>query len=663
MGGLVQTSSTDWCAWTGGQPLADWSGLDPSAPTLPKDAYQYRPLSPGSAQKSTKYREMGLEEKFARDGHLLDFIQKVAKYLQRSGMDTISYLPDPSDTSQTVSVVTDHTKFELKGASATAKALRLASYDTYDVNNDESATNWLLDSLNPDLRKDIEDRMTPEDGFIAHWLQLIHFIQSTSFDRFESIKQDIEHNLTIFKFEGQNVKELASAFIKKARELDNHGFYEHRLTLHMLNRFLEGGGQSNDVATMQYRHALFQKHQQLNQALIKTGRMSTADQNTYMVQHELTFRDICAHAEEEWKALFDAGRWAPSKTKSDSKRPPTHFGAHTATVNASADNLKLTQAQWNVLMQQAQAQLSGRSSVSNNGRTGTGSAKKGNCNKCGEPGHWARECPKNNPRTQGTNSNNNNGPGNGNDKPIATWKTLSPSKTPTCTKAGESDGLTKWKLERNGRTFHWCAKCGRAGRWSTTHWTGEHTGKPNSQHQRRGNSRVSFNVLSSSNDSDSDGDFIPCAFHFNATSSTSSSDVDILGLLGPYLPFLFLWLSTTLNSVLGPLFWAFLGWSVLTGPTNICDLLFGKLIPWIQRFDPRQRHKARHRHHHRVLRQNNRWKTMRPKDTSSRNWRRRARRRPRNRTPWMMFRRGARFRSRFSAFDPFAPQPRSNGGG
>ena len=365
---------------------------------------------------------------------------------------------------------------------------------------------------------------------------------------------------------------------------------------------------------------------------------------------------------------WQVARWSstssssPSKTKSDSKRPPTHFGAHTATVNASADNLKLTQAQWNVLMQQAQAQLSGRS-VSNNGRTGN--AKKGNCNKCGEPGHWARECPKNNPRTQGTNSNNNNGPGNGNDKPIATWKTLSPSKTPTCTKAGEFDGLTKWKLERNGRTFHWCAKCGRAGRWSTTHWTGEHTGKPNSnsQHQRRGNNCVSFNVLSSSNDSDSDGDFIPCAFHFNATSSTPSSDVDLLGLLGPYLPFLFLWLSTTLNSVLGPLFWAFLGWSVLTGPTNICDLLFGKLIPWIQRFDPRQRHKARHWHHHRVLRQNNRWKTMRPKDTSSRNWRRRARRPPRNRNPWMTFRRGTRFRSRFSAFDPFAPQPRSNGGG
>jgi hypothetical protein len=74
-------------------------------------------------------------------------------------------------------------------------------------------------------------------------------VQSTSFNRFETIKREIQQDLTIFKFPGQSVKDLASAFIAKAKELENFGMYEHRLTLIMLDRFLEGGGSSDDMPT------------------------------------------------------------------------------------------------------------------------------------------------------------------------------------------------------------------------------------------------------------------------------------------------------------------------------------------------------------------------------------------------------------------------------
>jgi hypothetical protein len=105
--------------------------------------------------------------------------------------------------------------------------------------------------------------------------------------------------LTVFKFPGQSIKDLASAFLMKARELDNHGFYEHRLTLVMLDRFLEGGGSNNDVPTQLYRHTLFQLCQKLDQALIRIGRLDHAAQNLYMASENLTYRDICSKAEKK----------------------------------------------------------------------------------------------------------------------------------------------------------------------------------------------------------------------------------------------------------------------------------------------------------------------------------------------------------------------------
>ena len=134
-------TASEWCAWTGGVPLPDWSGLDPKSPTSPSDDYQFRPHNPGYSQKGTKFRETGLDSKFKRDDHLLDFISHVMTYLKRTGMDTISYLPDPTDPSRVANVVEDYSKFDLNDSIATARTLRSTNFDRFDCNNDDSAKN------------------------------------------------------------------------------------------------------------------------------------------------------------------------------------------------------------------------------------------------------------------------------------------------------------------------------------------------------------------------------------------------------------------------------------------------------------------------------------------------------------------------------------------
>ena len=224
MGGLVQTGSTDYCAWTGGKPKPDWSGLDSSAATEPLDAFQFRPSSPGSAQKSMKYREQGFETKFTMKSNLQVFIQEIQEYLARAGLDTISYLVDPANPSEMVSVVDNYSKFDLTTAIATAKSLRKEHFDLYDKTNDDSARRWFLDCLDPELAKKIKDRTDPNAGFIAYWLTFIHCFQSSSHAKFDNLKRDLE-NIRITKYAHQNVQDMATDFLRIGTELTNHHMY------------------------------------------------------------------------------------------------------------------------------------------------------------------------------------------------------------------------------------------------------------------------------------------------------------------------------------------------------------------------------------------------------------------------------------------------------
>ena len=168
----------------------------------------------------------------------------------------------------------------------------------YDRNNDDSATVWLLASIDASLRKEVTDRVSKSDGFVAHWLQLIACIQSVSFARFDKIKREIE-DLSILKIPQQNVKTLATSFLLKAKELCAHGHYEHRLTLTMLNKFLEGGGTSGDHYTMQYCYALLDVRKELDKTLVDIGSLSNLEQDKRIARANLTYKDICKVAEDE----------------------------------------------------------------------------------------------------------------------------------------------------------------------------------------------------------------------------------------------------------------------------------------------------------------------------------------------------------------------------
>ena len=80
--------------------------------------------------------------------------------------------------------------------------------------------------------------------------------------------------------------------------------------------------------------------------------------------------------------------------------------------------------------------------------------KKGNCNYCGQPGHWIPDCPILKKKNKASSSQIN-----ASDRKKKNWRKTAPA-------TGASETITK-----EGRKYYWCQTCKR---WTETHSTATH---------------------------------------------------------------------------------------------------------------------------------------------------------------------------------------------
>ena len=89
-------------------------------------------------------------------------------------MDTITYLPDPADPSRVVSVITDHSKFELDQGTTIAEEIYALHYDEYDRMNCEDAKEFLFNSIDKELKMNLYENTLPEISFASLFLERKH---------------------------------------------------------------------------------------------------------------------------------------------------------------------------------------------------------------------------------------------------------------------------------------------------------------------------------------------------------------------------------------------------------------------------------------------------------------------------------------------------------
>lgn len=450
MGAIIALAKDSWSAWTGGKPKANWTGLDPSAQLDTTSPNQLRPVYVSAAQKGYNHRRTGMIVQFKPTDDLVSFQNAVWDHLTDTGMDSIAYLPDPTDHTKMTNVVKSHSRYTVQSAQNLVKP-QLVKYDKYDKTNDRAARTYLLASLTVTLSNKVSEKLEESDPFPIVWLQFLKSIQSTSIERFEDLKSSIKMRLPS-QYSGENLEQLAGQFRKDALELSTAGQYDHNLTLSMMKIFLLAGGTGNE----DFRFPLRATKQRLEQALLDIGFKEKTAANDYMVEQKLTYKDICTQAEDTYRTLYDRKEWPPARNVRDSKAPPSAYG----NIAATADNSPITRAEVLTLIQTKPSPRFGKQS-------GEGTKKPGNCNKCGKPGHWANECPDNNKqqtsnqRYQRQDGRRGSRPNNDRNARKPGWRSTPPAAGAPTTKKTET------------HTFHWCATCKR---WSTTHSTETHTG-------------------------------------------------------------------------------------------------------------------------------------------------------------------------------------------
>ena len=119
MGGLQQIKAYEYAAWTGGKPNSTWSELEDSTAKV-ATPQQFRYAKDDSAFRD---RCQGLAIKFGFNDDLAKFQERLVDELETRGLDTISYLPDPTNSNNMVNIMTNHARFSTKYVATVGPAI------------------------------------------------------------------------------------------------------------------------------------------------------------------------------------------------------------------------------------------------------------------------------------------------------------------------------------------------------------------------------------------------------------------------------------------------------------------------------------------------------------------------------------------------------------
>jgi hypothetical protein len=180
MGSVIQVGN-EFVAVVGGKPKADWSGLQEDEEPAPSSVVS--PMRHRTASTGIGYlqRTTGLVPAFAvRAGSDFGaFAEKVQRHLERTGMDTIAYVRDPSDPRRrVVSCVTDHARFDPSVMREVLQG-RFKMYDSYDRWNDDDAVRYLLASVGKKLRDRVRSSAHGEP-FAQHFAELVTAVRDAA---------------------------------------------------------------------------------------------------------------------------------------------------------------------------------------------------------------------------------------------------------------------------------------------------------------------------------------------------------------------------------------------------------------------------------------------------------------------------------------------------
>ena len=302
----------------------------------------------------------------------------------------------------------------------------------------------MFNSLDSKLYEKLIKNREADDTFVVTRFRLVDLLYPHSIATFEMYKADLRKRRAT-DYAGQDIEELCADFDNDYKKLSY--YYDHELTMVMLETIMMAGGDSNE----DFRAELRPLKKRLDKALMEIRFLDATTKERYLDKEGLSVSKILEECESQYRYLKSRSKWYPALGVTDNATPK----GFVSQVEKDQSIKDLSVAEVMTLVTNLQGQRpSGK--------------KKGNCNYCGKPGHWNDDCAllKLKKKKQDSSSSNNSI-----SSKKKSWRRTPPS-------SGSPETITK-----DGRTHYWCAKCKR---WTTTHGTKGHVDGFNKKHQSDG---------------------------------------------------------------------------------------------------------------------------------------------------------------------------------
>ena len=206
--------------------------------TIPKkNTMQLRSFNPAHEQKVHAKRVEGLPVKFKQGHSLPEFYDAVIGKLEGFGLDTIAYARDVQNptTKQTVMVIKNHARYtpNLEHNIEQINTFTESNFGDFDSLNSNDALEFLYDSINDQLRINLQRLVDPSDCFISVWLRLMDQIVSASSIHHEEIRQAVRRDYAK-NYSGENIKLCCESIKDKMKELERADEFSPTLILTVL---------------------------------------------------------------------------------------------------------------------------------------------------------------------------------------------------------------------------------------------------------------------------------------------------------------------------------------------------------------------------------------------------------------------------------------------
>jgi hypothetical protein len=309
--------------WTGGKPT-DEQWLQ-SSNNRPVSVYCYRS---GKDFRQYQARTQGMSLKLKKDqtdGHTLhSFASDVQRHLELHGMDAVFYVQDSSQV--LCNIIQQHPLFTVNNVVDRISTYKTTLYDDYDQDNLIDSREFLLNSIDADIKLLISPFITTASSGPEIWMLIVGEIQSSSVERLVSVAEEIKKS-KLKSFKGENVKQYSSHMLTLCRDLANGQSLPRDICLTIIDKLIDYSVEKLRTTYLNLRDRIIEEMRECH---------GKSDSLICLIQTRnrfFTYETLLSKANSSYQTLLDLKQWGPNVVSKDKSGAPETLMS-SAEVNA-----------------------------------------------------------------------------------------------------------------------------------------------------------------------------------------------------------------------------------------------------------------------------------------------------------------------------------------